>query len=804
MAHSYLTTSSPLSTPPTASLFEGAEKKLHLVFTPSHDATTEQHHLTSLRSLQRHQVNSITDAAKCTILSMVSNGITDAYLLSESSLFISDTELVIKTCGTTTLLEALPTIINVAASVGLVSARLTFTRVAYLFPDDQPYPHNSFDNEAAYLDDILDCHGHVTRHVSSVSSEWYAYAAFFRPFCNRISPELTLTPRRTLEICMFDLDPHVMRQFMFQDEPSRIGTDSAIGGSTEKSGVGALLVGADVIDAFNFEPCGYSMNALAPCGGYYTIHVTPEDGGSYVSFESTVADAISPHVIADVISTFRPARLTASVLCANDILSDNACGRDGCDECTDDEPNVLPPFDWSCVAKLMHSQYSLISQPHVEKFCASGVSVTAVVAAFSACDSAILTQCTSFGYENKTNGSVWVNEVERCKEDDIVDMVNKALNQVTRECGAVSVNRAVEGKIDFRPMLDDANSNSARGVEQTYPTLIIDLSCLARNYIALRNKNVWDDDHESVVFRFAVRCCFDEYVLRLLSKFPDVVFEAGDALEIQALRTMGVSRERIVLAVAVLTKKHFSLFEFVSSVVVRYVPDEMTMRAMVVAGVGVEVLVDAANIGDEVELVTPENDGCMTLVSSIGLECGGGKGEVKILRGEPNGVRKVIGEWPMHKVIDDGKKKNGERQGWMGEASMVDASEAIMSGGALNIVLTVIGRRAHMNKIQQREWDLFLNDGIYGTLASSELRGNLRHGKLNVRPRALVDDAKTKTTKTTLWGPTCDSTDRIWDGDLVDLDVGQHVAFDDIGPFAKNFVSTFNGFSTNISTSYIM
>lgn len=93
----------------------------------------------------------------------------------------------------------------------------------------------------------------------------------------------------------------------------------------------------------------------------------------------------------------------------------------------------------------MPSQYSLISQPHVEKFCASGVSVTAVVASFSACESSLLPQCTSFGYENKANGAVWADCVERRKEDNIVELVRKALKQVTRECVAVavSVSRAV-------------------------------------------------------------------------------------------------------------------------------------------------------------------------------------------------------------------------------------------------------------------------------------------------------------------------------------------------------------------------
>lgn len=44
-----------------------------------------------------------------------------------------------------------------------------------------------------------------------------------------------------------------------------------------------LLIYA-VIDDYVFEPCGYSMNSQQ-AGVFSTIHITPEDGFSYASFE---------------------------------------------------------------------------------------------------------------------------------------------------------------------------------------------------------------------------------------------------------------------------------------------------------------------------------------------------------------------------------------------------------------------------------------------------------------------------------------------------------------------------------------
>ena len=81
----------------TPSFFEGPEKKLEMVVTPEHR---------SLRSLGDEVWRRVVEAAGAQVLSSLCNEECDAYLLSESSLFVYDDWFVMITCGQTTLIDA--------------------------------------------------------------------------------------------------------------------------------------------------------------------------------------------------------------------------------------------------------------------------------------------------------------------------------------------------------------------------------------------------------------------------------------------------------------------------------------------------------------------------------------------------------------------------------------------------------------------------------------------------------------------------------------------------------------------------
>jgi hypothetical protein len=75
--------------------------------------------------------------AACCIVSSNHNEHFDAYVLSESSLFVYEDKLVLKTCGTTRLLAAVPTILQLAAGLDMGPRRCKYSRASFLFPEQQ-------------------------------------------------------------------------------------------------------------------------------------------------------------------------------------------------------------------------------------------------------------------------------------------------------------------------------------------------------------------------------------------------------------------------------------------------------------------------------------------------------------------------------------------------------------------------------------------------------------------------------------------------------------------------------------------
>ena len=144
----------------------------------------------------------------------------------------------------------------------------------------------------------------------------------------------------TLEILMTHLAPAARAPFFIPE-----GTISDEGGHvlgakiSKELGIDTLFPASETqLDSFGFDPCGYSANGVVGSGsphgstpggggaggGYYTIHVTPEEGWSYASFESNVplptapSSAESgrptlPHLIKKVVSIFQPSRLSITL-----------------------------------------------------------------------------------------------------------------------------------------------------------------------------------------------------------------------------------------------------------------------------------------------------------------------------------------------------------------------------------------------------------------------------------------------------------------------------------------------------------
>ena len=277
----------------------------------------------------------------------------DAYVLSESSLFITPRRLVLKTCGTTRLLAAVPRALAAAASVGLAPARVKYSRASFLFPDAQPEQHKDFGAETRVLgahfghlgggggayvlgDALSGLQWHVfvadaggaaavaeeaaiaARAVAIASgapddvAAAEAEAAGAAAAAGLPAGHAPTTPSRpptyTLEVCMTGLDP--VRASQFARGPAYVDAATV----SAASGVSALLPGA-ALDDFVFDPCGYSANALDGAA-FATIHVTPEPHCSYASVElcGYAAEALCPSaVVARVAAVFGASRLSVAM-----------------------------------------------------------------------------------------------------------------------------------------------------------------------------------------------------------------------------------------------------------------------------------------------------------------------------------------------------------------------------------------------------------------------------------------------------------------------------------------------------------
>jgi len=287
--------------------FEGVEKLLEVWFT-TQSGNTEN---CDLRRIPRDQLEKMLRKVKCEIMSACHNAQLDAYVLSESSMFVSKRRFILKTCGRTTPLECLldlNKLVKVYTGFDTIED-IFYSRKNFSRPELQLKPHRCFEQEVAILDGMFSdgaayCMGTLNRDC------WYLYT--LNPLDKYLSGHVDVEPDQTIEILMQDLDPKIMEKFSKKNVAN--GKEATL-----VSGINKIIPSMK-IDDFLFEPCGYSMNGILKnenidfgLGEYMTIHITPEPDFSYVSFESNIPLASYSDMIQRVLDTFLPGKFVLTI-----------------------------------------------------------------------------------------------------------------------------------------------------------------------------------------------------------------------------------------------------------------------------------------------------------------------------------------------------------------------------------------------------------------------------------------------------------------------------------------------------------
>lgn len=791
--------------PFTLNVFEGPEKKLELHFKSIHsqkcrvlsDCLPPSR---SLRALSRCDIESILDAAACNILSVTCNENTDAYLLSESSLFVSDSQLTIKTCGTTRLLHALPVVLKLASEkLALAVTYVQFSRVSYLFPHAQVFPHDCFRNEVSFLNKVLKTCGQVFETSPKDSSNWHLYFAELdtsHQDTHESSAETELADapvireqHQALEIYMFDLDPSVMKLFMFGDRPHMIGTDNSSSGTTCSAGITELLLEDVVVDAFNFEPCGYSMNALHD-KSYYTIHVSPEPDASYVSFETTAHHKHLPQLVTSVVKLFKPSRFTVALI-------ENARAP----------KTTLSSIENSLSSSIMSKLLLMQSFHGEEPSVFSGADgCQAVVISFSSSESCpTVTSPVSIFDSAPPNGDI-----------------NCHLNTVAASYGAHFIEKC--GREFFE------ETKNEHPEESINPRFVVDLGRIAANIQRIHKFA----NAKRIQLRYPVRCNPDTAILTLLSS-QEIWYEVTCVEEIQLLQNVGVLGHKMVLVTPVLTQPALNMFNMVGIVALFGKPSDAVLKALKQSHVGVEIRVGRRNVGD-LETIVSTVLSVTTSICSIAVDsdlekksCEEGLDSVlrwlaeveKRLKSVPSFVKETIAIQVGECLWSDMERKDAVATDGIQERMKSLLSHTPLIGidvgrlvveNSVSLITQVIGRRCRRVMREEKEgiegemsYNYYVNDGVYGAFSSVIMQGDGGAKRSGVEPYALVNGgSSTEEHMSTIFGPTCDAIDRIWVGKLGVLDVGDRVLFGNMGAYSWCGVSGFNGFGRRFDTTYVV
>ncbi len=235
--------------------FEGSEKKAEIII--------DSEQLSLLKDIDDSFWATLVEQCHAKILSTISNQTCKAFLLSESSLFVWSDRIVILTCGVTKLVNSVEYFI---AQIGQAKIKQVIyqRKNEYFsheqlscFGDDIKLLSQYVEGKALRFGELDSHHTYVFHQdndfTASSTDKTYELLAY------QISSEASIA------LTTPDLSAQEIRSFLAIDE----------------------LLDGFIIDDFVFQPFGYSLNAIKD-NDYLTIHVTPQESSSYVSFESNL------------------------------------------------------------------------------------------------------------------------------------------------------------------------------------------------------------------------------------------------------------------------------------------------------------------------------------------------------------------------------------------------------------------------------------------------------------------------------------------------------------------------------------
>ena len=254
--------------------FEGTEKKLELIIDPALD---------SLRTYGDEYWTSVAQRAGADVLSKLSNDFCNAYLLSESSMFVFDHRVMMMTCGQTTLPDAALMLLERIPANRV--RRLIYKRKQEVSPQDQP---TGFFDDARLLNERLP--GCAYQFGNQDEHQLHLFHMDRDPAAD--------AQGTTVEVLMHGLGDLARRDFCITERPTTAEV-------REITGVDRIIPDFSLDDHL-LENKGYSLNAIRG-DEYYAVHVTPEETCSYASFETNHRfEGDLARLLGRLIGIFRP------------------------------------------------------------------------------------------------------------------------------------------------------------------------------------------------------------------------------------------------------------------------------------------------------------------------------------------------------------------------------------------------------------------------------------------------------------------------------------------------------------------